>query len=63
MFEKRVQRIVKRLERFKLQWLSNPAAMAEFAGIIEDVHMCPSSDHDDSPLWDWIDAEKDRHDL
>lgn len=54
----KVEKLVQRLEAFKRTWLSNPAAQRDFAVLVQDVHDCPTFDHADEALLDWIQEER-----
>lgn len=50
--------LVVRLETFRKEWISNPAAALEFARLVRDVHQCPRRDHADENLLEWISEQE-----
>jgi hypothetical protein len=49
--------LVKRINLFGDNWISNPAAKLQFAKLIRDVHELPRSDHANQDLLEWVDEE------
>ena len=55
---RKVLRIVRQAEAFIATWISNPAAQLDFVRLLQDVKDCPSRDHADEPLMEWLDEQK-----
>ena len=55
-----VLRLVDRLERFQRTWIANPQGQMDFVKLIDDVRQCPSSDHADEALIQYLDSERAR---